>query len=181
MKEWKRKWQDICFKNGFCTTLTGPEIEAATYTCRPVVHGGAGLLASKLAWNYINCMAVEMQSCLIVLWAGLVNSVSPHPSVRIVQPFSSLICFIPRHWVLLDTQSVTLDWWSANMHLPATRRHRTTRTDISSLREIRTRDLSVHAASFHAVIIPHWADEYWSNFQQRHNADTAVGICYGNQ
>jgi hypothetical protein len=79
MAEWKRKWQDIWFKNGFCTTLTGPEIENAAYTCRSVVHGGASLLASKLAWNYINCVMVKLQLCLIVLWAGLINSVPPSP------------------------------------------------------------------------------------------------------
>jgi hypothetical protein len=45
----------------------------------PVVHGGAGLLASKLAWNYIKCIAVDLQLCLIVLWADLVNSVPPSP------------------------------------------------------------------------------------------------------
>lgn len=79
MAEWKRKWPDICFKNGFCATLTGPEIEHVTYTCRPVVHGGVGLLASKLVWNYINCTTVELQLCLTVLWAGLVNSMPPSP------------------------------------------------------------------------------------------------------
>lgn len=94
MAEWKRKWQDIWFKNGFCTTLTGPEIENAAYTCRSVVHGGASLLASKLAWNYINCVMVKLQLCLIVLWAGLINSVPPSP----VSPHRTSLRTALKHW-----------------------------------------------------------------------------------
>lgn len=131
-------------------------LQCRTKSLTHVVHGGAGLLASKLVWNYVDCMTAELLDCGR---AGLI--VCPiHPPVRIMQPFGSLVCFISRHRVLLDTQSVTLDWWSANMHLSAARRHRTTRTDITSLREIRTRDLSFHAASYQ---LPHWADEYCSN------------------